>query len=312
MDKEFKTIDEQIEILKNRNLNLDDEYAKELLINNNYYYLINGYKDLFVEFINCKEEYVNNATLYEIYALYNFDSEFRINILKYILKIERKIDTYIAYEFSKQYGNKDYLKVENFDNINYRKLKIKTFIEEIESDMALQNQKSNKMLNHYINKYGYVPLWVLIRILTFGQASKFYKFMKQKDQNAIAQKFGIREKELKVFLYNLAIVRNICAHDEKLYDLRLKNAIMKNDIHKKFNLELKDGVHSFGFKDMFSIIIILKKLLSSDDFSDFFDKLTSDLNVLENNLTSVYINVVLDKMGFPKNYKDIMKKETSY
>ena len=49
-EKEFKTIDEQIEILRAKNLNiLDNDKAKQILLNNNYYYLINGYKDLFLD-----------------------------------------------------------------------------------------------------------------------------------------------------------------------------------------------------------------------------------------------------------------------
>ena len=49
MNKEFKTIEEQIAILKERNLIIDEEKAKEIFRDNNYYYLINGYKDLFID-----------------------------------------------------------------------------------------------------------------------------------------------------------------------------------------------------------------------------------------------------------------------
>ncbi len=50
MEKIFKTIDEQIQLLQSRNLHIEDkEIAKEILLNNNYYYLINGYKDLFLD-----------------------------------------------------------------------------------------------------------------------------------------------------------------------------------------------------------------------------------------------------------------------
>ena len=49
MEKEFKTIDEQIELLQSRNLHIENEnIARKILLNNNYYYLINGYKDLFL------------------------------------------------------------------------------------------------------------------------------------------------------------------------------------------------------------------------------------------------------------------------
>ena len=47
MEKVFKTIDEQIDILKSRNIIIDDyNKAYIMLSKNNYYYLINGYKDL--------------------------------------------------------------------------------------------------------------------------------------------------------------------------------------------------------------------------------------------------------------------------
>ena len=49
MEKDFKTIEEQIEILKARGIIINDERAKQILTENNYYYLINGYKDFFVD-----------------------------------------------------------------------------------------------------------------------------------------------------------------------------------------------------------------------------------------------------------------------
>ena len=98
MEKEFKTIDEQIELLQSRNLNIENKNtAREILLNNNFYYLINGHKDLFLNKNSKKEKFTNGTTLEEIYSLYEFDRKIRIIFLEYILLIERKIDTYIAY-----------------------------------------------------------------------------------------------------------------------------------------------------------------------------------------------------------------------
>lgn len=45
MVREYKTFEQQIEILKNRNLIINDEtMAKEILTIHNYYNVINGYK----------------------------------------------------------------------------------------------------------------------------------------------------------------------------------------------------------------------------------------------------------------------------
>ena len=162
------------------------------------------------------------------------------------------------------------------------------------------------MLNHHMKKYGYIPLWVLIRIMTLGEVSKFYELMKQKDQNAVAKKFGVREKTLKTYLHNIAIVRNICAHDEKLYDLKLNNAIIKNNIHFNYNLDLQDGKYSNGYKDLFSIIIILKVLLKEIEFKKFYTILINDLEELKENIKSIDFIQILNKMGFPQNYKKLL------
>ena len=48
--KPFKTIDEQIEILKNRNLMfLNENKARTILKNYSYYDIVNGYKDILLD-----------------------------------------------------------------------------------------------------------------------------------------------------------------------------------------------------------------------------------------------------------------------
>ena len=262
MEKEFKTIDEQIELLQNRNLHIENEnIAREILLNNNYYYLINGYKDVFLNKNSKEEKFANGTTLEEIYSLYEFDRKIRIIFLEYILLVERKIDTYIAYEFSKNYGHKNYLIPENFNNSNKNRELILKFINDINLEISHQYKNSNKMIIHYLDTYKYIPLWVLIRILSFGKVSKFYSFMKQKEQNNISRKFNIQSETLKIYLINLGNVRNICAHDEKLYDVRLKKRINITDYHRQLVLTRKDNKTAYATRDLFSVIIILKVLL---------------------------------------------------
>lgn len=300
MSKEFKTIEEQIDILKSRSLIVNENEAKIIFSKNNYYYLINGYKDLFVNKNNNEEKYKKNVTLNEIYALYEFDSEIRMDFLKYILKIERRIDTYIAYEFSKKYGHYNYLISDNFENTKSNAMNITNLISTINNNMIKQMKNKNKMLNHYMNKYGYVPFWVLIRIMTFGEISKFYSLMKQKDQNAIAKNFNIRENILKSYLENLAIIRNLCAHDEKIYDIRLRKCIGTTEYYKIM------GIENTGKKDLFSVIIILKTLLEEKEFKDFYSILIDNIEKLEKNIKSIQFSEILNKMGFPDKYKEML------
>ena len=307
MEKEFKTIEEQIEILKNKNLIISSKRkAYRILENNNYYYLINGYKELFVDKANnCG--FITGTKLEELYAIYNFDGEIRLNFLKYILLIERRVNTYIAYEFSKQYGHKNYLANDNFNCTSRNEELIKKFINDINLEIKHQCKNGNSMLLHYIKSYKYIPLWVLIRIMTFGKVSKFYSFMKHKEQDAVARKFNIKRESLRVYLINLAIIRNVCAHDEKLYDIKLKLKISANKYHSLLNIDSFKGNYTKGVKDLFSVVLMLKELLEEKEFKRFYKVLIKDIGKLKKKIHVIKFEKVLNKMGFPINYIDMFE-----
>ena len=76
MEKIFKTLDEQVTILRGKNLIIDDEeYVKNILLRENYFF-INGYRYLFYK--SSKEKiFINGTNFREIYALFYFDRQLR-------------------------------------------------------------------------------------------------------------------------------------------------------------------------------------------------------------------------------------------
>lgn len=87
--KPFKTYEEQIEILKNRFLQIESEtWLREKLKNISYYNLINGYSKIFIK----KDgTYSQNVTEKHIYALYLFDKNLSNALQKNILLAESRI-----------------------------------------------------------------------------------------------------------------------------------------------------------------------------------------------------------------------------
>ncbi len=168
---EYKTFDQQIEILQNRGLIINDiEYAKEILSIHNYYNVINGYKNLFCYADeNGNEKFISGTTFDEIYSLYEFDRELRSIIFKYTLQIENTLRTLVSHIFSKYHGIENYLRYSNFDFINYncasrkkvndRAKHINELISNMQMDLARATIKKD-YINHYVVKHGYVPLWV--------------------------------------------------------------------------------------------------------------------------------------------------------
>lgn len=308
MEKIFKTIDEQIKILKSRDIIIDNyDKAYNLLSKNNYYYLINGYKDLFIDSTSKEEKYIDGTKLEELYALYEFDKDIKINFLKYLLLIENEIDTYLAYEFSKSYGHKNYLVFTNFCDSKSKQSLIEKFIKNVDLEIEYQYKNSNEMIIHYLDNYKYVPLWVLVRILSFGKISKFYSLMKPKEKNTISRKYNLRIDEFRIILHNLTLIRNICAHDEKLYDIKMRNRISSTIYHKKLKIENKNGNYQYATRDLFSIIIALKLLLEKEQFDKFFTEIIKSIEKLKKELSTISIDNVMYKMGFPKNYKKLLK-----
>lgn len=99
-DKDFKTIDEQIEILRSRGLTIEDEAeAKDFLLRNNYY-RVSGYSLT----LRKNDVFAKSATFQNIEDIYNFDHEFRHIILHHIETIEVQIKSIYAYEFTKCMG----------------------------------------------------------------------------------------------------------------------------------------------------------------------------------------------------------------
>ena len=69
MEKIFKTLDEQVKILRSKNLTIDDEeYVKSILLRENYFF-INGYRYLFYKSSNDKT-FIKGTNFREIYALF--------------------------------------------------------------------------------------------------------------------------------------------------------------------------------------------------------------------------------------------------
>lgn len=240
-------------------------------------------KDLFLSTLS-PEIYLDGTSLDDLYATFEFDRALRLIYLKYILKIEHQVKSVIAYEFSKKYGCDNYLKLDNFDSSADTKDVYKTICT-IQSALADQIGK-NDSITHYISTYGYVPLWVLVNILTLGNISKFYEYMKPSDKNNVSRTFNIQPQDLVKYLKNLTIARNKCAHDERFYDLKCKIAISYTSI-KNFSIlsiPVLNGNPSYGVKDLFSIAIIFAQFLSKDGIRKFINEIDLEFNNLNSKI----------------------------
>ena len=163
----------------------------------------------------------------------------------------------------------------------------------------------------YSMNYGHIPLWILVKVLSFGIVSEMFSILKPEDQVEIAKVYDIDANELIVYLPILANYRNLCAHEDILYENRTQKAINDTVYHQLLKIPKEDNEYIQGKNDLFTLIIIMKQLLQKEEFTNMTYELDRVIETLNFNLHTITINDVLDRMGFPINWKDIASIERS-
>lgn len=304
-NKNFKTIQEQIQILRERGLTINDaDKAEKILIRENYFFLV-GYRYIFLENGN-KDKYVEGSTFEELYALFCFDRFFRNILFKNLLIVENNMKSIFSYQLSKKYGYREseYLKPESFTSDKRKFNQINDVINKMKRQIR-NNCLKHSATAHYVNKYGYIPLWILVKVLSFGMIADLFYVLKSSDKEAISNHYNLDVKTLEKYLSMLSNYRNLCAHEDIVYDNKTEKIIPDTSYHSILNLKKEDDEYVCGKNDIYSVIIMLKILLSEDEFNVMLNEIDYELKSLDLKITSVSLDKVLDRMGFSRNWKDI-------
>lgn len=345
--KVYKSSRQQLQILRNRgmiiNKGAQGSRVMKILESENYYNVINGYKEPFLASkatTTADEVYKPGTTFDEIYTLYTFDREIRNIYLKYLLKAENQFKTIISHEFSRLYGHDNYLKISNFQcgpSTNPGHLKqiaarnklqypndlnkinqlsteeniasITKLFGDIQQEIARQMNKHHDVVTHYMTTHGYIPLWVLVNVLTFGKITAFYFNMKDADKTTIAKQFGLMPDELHKYMDNLGLARNLCAHDERFFDVHFKKGIHTKSI-KQFNvlgIPNTNGNYAYGLSDAYSIAIMLSLILKKSDINEFISSMKGAFTKLSKQLHTISIDSIMARMGYGPNWTNLSK-----
>lgn len=304
--KPFKTIDEQVEILKSRNLNIKfEDKAKKLLRLYGYYKIMNGYQK---PFWASEDWFLPNTEFAHILFLYGFDTSLRNCLLELFLVLERSVKTIVSYEFCKEFGELGYLNKENYSEFadkqqldellnKMHQIKESASTKPKHEDSHFQNSFKFRPVQHYVEKYGDVPLWVMMESMTLGNLSVMYSLLKPNTKRHIAEAMSelsgtyFTYTDITISLKIITLCRNACAHDCTIYNFTMQNNISKknsflNDV-KKYYPDLKTNNIAGG-------IIILASLLPQD-------RLKSDLLALKQYFESM--QTVFSPQAY-KNVKD--------
>lgn len=313
--KFFADHDEQIQILRERGLIVKDAaQAKRILSRENYYALIDGYKEPFMEHderINPygQERYRKGTEFGHIYALYRFDRELRILMLNELLKFEKNMKSKIAYRFSEKFQGKDsFLEPgnysENSEHHHERDRIISTLANLIKSHKK-RDRVRYPAIRDFFDKHRNVPLWVLINFLSLGQIINFYQVIDEELRERIAQNFAeefseeytslqLSASELDAILEVAFPYRNKSAHEEVIYRFQLSHPVEL----KELEIRLQNGSGSLGQGTVYSVVALLKLVLAKEDYDVFSAELARLIGELKEKVQSRAFGIIMKDAGF--------------
>ena len=103
----------------------------------------------------------------------------------------------------------------------------------------------------------------------------------------------------------LSNFRNVCAHEDILYDHRTQRVIPDIRFHELLNIPKDEDGYIYGKNDLFSLVIMLKVMLSKDDFNEMFSEIKREVKALDDIVNTVPLDTILNRIGFPSNWQTI-------
>lgn len=227
MSKQYNKIplsfQKQIELLKSRNLIIDDEPKALSYLQEISYYRLSAY---FLPYQNAKDNFENDITFEQIIKTYSFDRELRLLVFDCIERIEVAIHTQFIYQMALHYNDSHWQDNQNHFITPYYN-KIGNLVNPFADFQAIISKAKTArtpetFIKHYINTYNKPanpPSWMCFELLTIGELSHIYRGLKNNaDKKRIADFFEVHPTVFTSWLHTLTYVRNICAHHSRLWN----------------------------------------------------------------------------------------------
>lgn len=315
--KPFLSFDEQIDKLEERGLVIDDRELAKTRLQSISYYRLRGYT---YPFQDEDENFIGGITFEQIYSLYCFDRKLRNLAMDALEKIEVALKTQMIYQWARTNGANWYEDPALYDSKQiYFEGQLQS-VYEVNMKIIVQTKdynlkKDHVFITHYYNKYdnSYMPpAWMMLEVLTFGQISKLFKALKHDAQlkencpkKLVSAHFGIDDtRTTDNWINALSLVRNICAHHEKLWNFKLSDGVFipkgkKGSDWKNFPVSQFTGSDENKARNklIFGILCCIKHMLDNIAGNhDFSGKLADITDICPLNQELV--------MGFPENWRE--------
>jgi abortive infection bacteriophage resistance protein len=298
--KLFRSIDEQVELLKNRGLIINDEpRAKKMLLERNYFDLINGFETLLLVDSKAAEKKYKDKYFEDFISLYDFDKKLSSSVISVISEFEIRLKTSVAYRYSEKFcqSEADALKYTDLTSYNYKPTDTAFYSRYFNQHVVFSTDFITKIKKDYSYARAYTnpPFWVTIKVFTLHDMLSIVYHLDRDVLREVLKDFNLKTNEKEVFINSIEVIkfmRNSCAHFELVNRFRTPGSTRINNKLIK-ELQLTPESSSFSIR-LFDSLKILRKY---QDISAIISDIVSYWQMNETAGKS-YINVALfDRMG---------------
>ncbi|AJT43223.1 Abi family protein [Psychromicrobium lacuslunae] len=287
--KEWLSIEEQVNKLRSRGVEVTDSAACKRLLLATGYYRLTGYLYPFRKSMvwtdgNGKEvrtilsDYQPGTSVTQVQKLIDFDRKLRLLILDGIERVEVSLRMQIGYILG-QRSPYAHLAESTFIAGFTEQILIEDESEEEGSGHTTskfdqwkahlrhsQDSSKEEFVKHFTNKYdGNLPIWVLTEIMELGQLGKLYRALQNDLATAIAEAFEVPRKQwMSSWVASLNYVRNVAAHHARLFNRKLvypPSRPPNNQIPLLAHLRSGEMPKEFGVYSAFAVIAYLLRTI---------------------------------------------------
>jgi len=309
----------QLELLKHRGLNVQDEVHAESFLQSVSFFRLSPYMRPFQQPEDIDHRFRDGSQFRQLTRLYDFDRRLRLLTMDAIERVEIASRAVISNHMGPAHGSHWYIDPRMFHQMfdHQRLLTTLSFkqstamrdfqreCERLDRSRAddrrkglLKRQRAKESYaRHYPATYAHPPLmpgWAMLEELTLGDLSHLYKGLaKDADKKAIARRLGIAAPLMQSWLHTLTTIRNICAHHSRLWNRELG---IRPELPKKANFLWPKHLFQPGpHTRIFAALCILNHLTHRVSPDSHWDQRLHQL-ICE------FPDVSLNAMGFPLNW----------
>lgn len=242
--KPWLSVEQQIERLAGRGVDMGDREHAAALLKAIGYYRLTGYlypfrkSEQYVDDVGRERTrvlggYRSGTSLRHAEKVVDFDRRLRILVMDGMERIEIAVRMRVGYALgrSSAFAHED--PAYFTDAFTAEGIDLDTAAPTLSPDVRWLRRVDERRASsdeqfvvHFREKYDdRMPVWALTELLELGQLSVLYRGLRQQEAEEIAMAFGAPTKKLMVsWLASLNYVRNVAAHHARLFNRKLQHA----------------------------------------------------------------------------------------